>query len=161
MDNYGTQYGRVKRALARVEDQNRDQQAYEDDLWTFFMHAWHLKDWVKHDTAVPQAVRDSIENDVKQHRALMVAADLANGAKHLTLTSKRVGAVPSGKDVSVYLQGALRLGSSGEPPLPPPPPQFSYRYRLKLDNGSELNALDVARDAVAAWKTILTSNGLL
>src|SRR2546429_6358678 len=31
---------------------------YADDVWSFFIHCWHVRDWLKHDTPVDAAARD-------------------------------------------------------------------------------------------------------
>jgi hypothetical protein len=45
---YQDQLARIRRFLARVENLSvaENQVGYEDMLFTFFQHCWHLKDWI-------------------------------------------------------------------------------------------------------------------
>jgi hypothetical protein len=54
-----------------------------DRVYVFFVFCYHLKDWIKNDTSVPEAVRSQVETFVKNTPSLALAGDLANGVKHL------------------------------------------------------------------------------
>jgi len=45
--SFRDQLDRVRRLRARLDVHNRPRPEYEDDLWSFFQNAWHLKDWLK------------------------------------------------------------------------------------------------------------------
>lgn len=61
-----------------------------DDVQSFFEAIHHLKDWLANNSAsgVTKADGDALINS---SATLQVCADLANGAKHLVLTSTRTG----------------------------------------------------------------------
>lgn len=59
-----------------------------DALIHFYMDAYQLKDWIKNDPAVGVAPT-VVEGFVNSAPALCLCADLANGTKHLRLTSAR------------------------------------------------------------------------
>lgn len=61
-----------------------------DRLINFYLDAYHLKDWIKNDPAAGAASR-SVEGFVKNSASLRLCADLANGAKHLRLTTPKTG----------------------------------------------------------------------
>lgn len=109
------QWKRVLRFLERVDgaEAKEDQEGHTDDLLTFFMHCWHLKDWIKSDDNVSQSVRDSIRNDIdnsdngkRKYPNLMICADVANRAKHLKFDLKhkpRVDAAITNQSVEIPL----------------------------------------------------------
>ncbi len=152
MSEYKRQFERVKRFLGRVEDQNRELVDYEDDLWSFFQQSWHLKDWIKNDPSVPAAVRSRVENEVKKHQVLMICADLANRSKHLHLTRNRTGARSGGKNVVAVIKEKLSTSESTS--------SISWNHQITLQNGSTLAAVQLGRDAVAAWKQVLQDIGI-
>src|SRR5688572_12747241 len=94
------QYDRMKRWYGRFQqlDQGRvhDQRAdeYLDIVHTFFQNCYHLKDWLRSDTAIHQSVRDAVEPHVNASRELRMCADICNGGKHAVLTSRRSGDNP-------------------------------------------------------------------
>ena len=81
------QLARVKRFLRRIEPRGATDDD-QDDLWSFFQHCWHLKDWLMNDLTVPERIRNSVESEVEQYESLMICADLANRTKHLTLRDR-------------------------------------------------------------------------
>ena len=111
---YQEQFERVKRFLKRIvvsPGTDRDNQ-YIDDVWSFFVHAWSLKDWIKNDDTIQ---RIDIESIVKSYPSLMVCADLANGAKHFKIgvsgshPPPRVG----GRQKSLSVTVKIGKGSTG------------------------------------------------
>lgn len=151
MSQYQEQVDRVARCLARIEKPTSDQTEYVDFLWSFFQNCWHVKDWIKNDQAVPEAVRNNVEKDAKQYDALMICADLCNRSKHLELTTIRKDARLRG-DIKVLLSENIPTGESDS--------TVSWEYVVTLGDGSTRFALDVARTAMDAWKTLLSRYGL-
>src|SRR2546430_2415004 len=92
------QWQRIRRsydAVLRSRDGFRSDnpfgtEGYRDEVFFLFQNLWHLKDWIKNDSAVPQTARDQVEQwlDNDGHN-LKIAADVANGSKHLTLSNPR------------------------------------------------------------------------
>jgi len=157
---YMKQYERVKRFLARVEDQDREQISYEDDLWSFFQHCWHLKDWIKYDSSLPQSVSDKIESEVKNYKWLMIAADLANRSKHSQLQKfKRVDADVKSVGVTVHVPTLHRNVQKGETTTVGEC-RSEYHYTISTDDGSEYDALKVARNAVRDWEQLIDKLGI-
>jgi hypothetical protein len=144
MWSYKDQYQRVLRYLARIENRNRDRLEYEDDLLSFFQNCWHLKDWIKKDNSVPEAVREGLETELEQHKALKISQDIATKAKHLVSYTSHSGEQLSGGR-------AWQIGPEGT--------TFDYQICL-LDGTPSGLALDVAREAVRDWEDILRANGL-
>jgi len=141
-----SQYELMKRTYARLSKTYASSVDYDDDLRHFFQDCWHLKDWIKNDTGVTSRVRAVIEEEIKVHKSLRIAADLANGCKHLDHTKfDREGAYVTSISVTVHL-GQGRAESF---------------HTVTLDDGSTLSAQDVARDAFGAWDAILLKCGLI
>jgi hypothetical protein len=134
----------MKRSYSRVVEPHQSSVAYEDDLQHFVQDCWHLKDWIRNDPAT--GIGSGIESRVKTSRALMVTADLANGAKHLARHTDRVGAYVTSTSVTVH------LGQSRPADI---------TYIITLADGSTLTAGQVAHEANRDWDAILNDIGLL
>jgi hypothetical protein len=142
--DYVQQFDRVKRFLARIENQNRGSTEYDDDLWAFFQNCWHLKDWVENDSTISATVRQSIWSDVKSKTNLTICADLANRTKHSVLDHHWFDAKFTQRNVTVY----TGTGTS------------TSEHIITLKDGTKVVALDVARAAVKEWQEIFTAYGL-
>lgn len=89
------QWYRILRWRERVR-QSRDDgrsdalgtEGYRDEVFALFQAMWHLKDWLKNDPSFEQLT--GVEDWIVDHSsALLVAADVANGSKHMTLSNPR------------------------------------------------------------------------
>ena len=157
MNEYKQQYDRVGRFFNRLTNQNRSQIDYEDDLWGFFQNCWHLKDWIKNDLTIPQNIRDKIEDEVKKYKPLMIAADLANRSKHLTLNRQnRLDAKNTKKSVTVHVPCLdLHLNSkTGESHIVGEC-RSEYFYIIATKDDLEYDAVQIAKKAIADWDTII------
>jgi hypothetical protein len=109
-EGWRNRYDRMHRSRARLGRRYERSVDYDDDLYHAVQDAWHLKDWIKSDAAIDQALRDRIVADVENERALRIIADLANCTKHLVLSKKtREGAALSGAGSTV---GPLSLSQA-------------------------------------------------
>src|SRR6266540_239818 len=144
-------YRRMQRSYAKLATHTAPpfvMDHYEDDLYHFFQDAWHLKDWIRNDSAAG-AKAPNIEAEVKAVAAFMITADLANGTKHRVLTIEkfiRKGAVISERIRSVRLRG-------GRPD--------ENRWPVTLRDGTKTTAQQVAEDVMKAWDVLLKSYGLI
>lgn len=128
--------------LPRVHDGPLDMGDWRDDTQAAFMAAYHLKDWLKNDPA--SGLRsDVIEAAVTASGTLTLAADLANGIKHLVLKSsgRSSGLAPSvgGGNVS------LVIGAG---------PTTVYLQSLGVDfsDGTTRDALDLLEEIIEEWR---------
>ncbi len=84
--DWRSQYDRTQRSYARLQkavpSSGYSSVAYDDDVLHFFLDCWHLKDWIKNDTNLPSALKDSIARDVHAQAILQIARKLVNGWKH-------------------------------------------------------------------------------
>jgi hypothetical protein len=96
MQRTEAQFRRVERYYNRLVRISRDMpmgQNYtspmmKDDIYTFLMTCYHLKDWIKNDakTLIPD-VHNCVENYLTQTPELNVCGDIENGFKHLKLNN--------------------------------------------------------------------------
>jgi hypothetical protein len=147
---YLEQLERVRRFFARLSNENRDAVEYDDDLWSFFQHCWHFKDWLKNDPAVSEQIKGLVEGDAEGKLELMICADLANRSKHAVLSNIREDAEITSRGTTVFIGGTKES-----------PGTFSVsEHTITLSNGSTHRARDVAQQAIRDWEELLKSYGL-
>jgi hypothetical protein len=117
-----------------------------DTVQSFFEAVHHLKDWLRNDpsSGVTKAAGDFL---IKGSTTLQLCADLANGSKHLKLTTSRSGDLSTTiarNDVTVF----VGTGTS------------AHRFYVASD-GREYDVLQLAEDATAQWHEFLSSQGLI
>lgn len=119
-----------------------------DELHSFYIECYHLKDALIVEASTLGITKRQVEDAITADPVLALLADLANLDKHAKLnTSKhpaRSGHVPAIGHAS---------GASN-----------SAGWRLELPiihAGTERDGLDVARQAVEAWRRLLTGWKLL
>jgi hypothetical protein len=141
-DGWGMQWSRVERGFAKLSKVYNDTELYDDDVYHFFQDVWHLKDWIKNDPSISKTVRNSIENEVKNVRSFRIAADIANGTKHMELTSSRPeNALLTERNVTI------RLGD--------PSATATHDLVFTLADGSKVSAKNVATDVMLEWELLL------
>src|SRR5688572_16657296 len=111
--SYLEQYKRMIRSFERFEkinegkahDQHSDYNL--DDVYSFFIYCYHLKDWIKNDPA-SGIDAPTVEGFVHGDLNLKLCGDLSNGVKHLKLDRPKVdaGAEIQGSHLSVYVGDA-------------------------------------------------------
>src|SRR5690348_14911189 len=86
MMRYFERFRRINEGKAHDEhsDNNRD------DACSFFIHCYHLKDWIKNDpeTGVSE---EALINFVNDNESIKICHDICNGVKHLVLTRPKMG----------------------------------------------------------------------
>jgi len=135
------QFARVKRYLNRMEHMGATDEA-ADDMYSFFIHAWHLIDWAANDeTLKPKRTLEQLRQTDSTPN-IRLCGDIADGRKHFLLTRpkpRQYGEVTL-KDIRVMPGGGI-------------PAQA--RCRLTFPDGSTKDALDFAREIVSDWEGIL------
>jgi len=158
MSKYLEQYERMQRAYKKYEDlaQNGRQEDvasvdYEDNIYAFFMHCYHLKDWIKNDVGVSRDIKKQVETFIKGDDYLRICADVCNSMKHLTLDRPpRAGeAQPFGR------RKAYGLFAS------PTQPIAREQWMIIRKANSPIDAFEVACKCVEAWGQFLVSKHLI
>jgi hypothetical protein len=148
---YRHQLDRARRFLDRV-DANLDgfedlnDVEFQDMMWSFFQHCWHVKDWVLHDPLASDAQKAAVSDMAHRSTALMICRDLCNGTKHLRLTHPGSGA------------GAKHQGI--EMTIAPEQGRFEMECMVDDGHGNLISGKKLARDCIAEWERILTAQGL-
>ncbi len=150
---YVKQYERVKRWYDRFSALNNGRthdsfsENYVDDIYAFFQNSYHLKDWIKNDSAVPVAIQNAVEPYITSTRCLRLCADICNSSKHLSLTNPRSNEAPA-FGAKHY---GLNLGAGSQ--------KIQLKWEVDTSNGP-IDAFQLARECIDAWEVFLTSNGL-
>ena len=155
--SYKDQFDRVRRYLARIENQSRDRTEYEDDFWSFFQNCWHLAHWIENDPTLTASTKGNVWNDVKNSDTIIICRDLANRSKHVTFEPNyqtRMDAQVTQSQIGIEAGGSLQDENVSSARL-------SYGYTITLHKtGSHKDALRVARKAIKDWAALLKRNGL-
>lgn len=152
-EGWRDQYERMLRSQAKFQDIGRRPKGIgsadaRDTLYHFFQDAYHLKDWIKHDTALG-AGRPDAEDAISRSVVLKIGADICNGSKHLTLG----GRLPprTGDLTTAVVSQSVRIyvGAGTE-----------HSWTIQ-SNGKPYDAHALSAQIVAAWDTWLLAAGLL
>jgi hypothetical protein len=147
-DGWKMQWRRVERGFVKLGETYDNTELYDDDIYHFFHDAWHLKDWIKKDFAVPSAVRDIVEDEIEKVKSFRMAADFANGTKHKVLTR------PRSEDAQFTARNVtIMLGNPASPAL--------QERVLTLADGAQITAETVAREVMREWDLLLKKFGLI
>jgi len=120
-----------------------NQQEILSTINNFFVGCYSLKDHIRQDQGVPAAVRGQVETYLQGDAALTLCGDVANTVKHHTRQHGRTArlsdwaTLPDGTVTAMF--GVTDLSGS------------TTKY----------DALNLARDAMAAWQQFINDNGLI
>jgi hypothetical protein len=153
MPSYIEQYDRMNRWYQKCVTLNQGRvhdmpsENYVDEIFAFFQNAYHLKDWIKNDVAVPAAIKAVVESHVTQDKSLSLCADICNSLKHLVIDRPRSREGPAfgGKNFGLSI-GAGRT-------------TVSIKYEIVTNTG-RIDAFELATDCVKAWKDFCKSSGI-
>jgi len=130
-----------------MENFDRPEDEYIDDLWAFFQNCWHLKDWVKADLTISRDVEGRLEEVLKNYESLMICADLANRTKHHSLDRPRLDAMLTDQTTNLVLgRNSYRVESR--------------TYVIELADGTKRDAHTLARQAVTDWHAVFDFFGI-
>ena len=143
------QLDRAERYLQRVRDiyrgviSSHDKYLYEDDLISFFMHCYHIRDWILHLNNVGISAK-RLDEFINSNEALRICADLCNGSKHCKLTR----ATRSGKQPHVAMKeyrSSLWLTGDGGGEI------LKGKYTVLTASGA-VDALELAEQSMQLWR---------
>jgi hypothetical protein len=147
MPSYTEQMERLKRCYGRLSQidtgrrHDMHSENYRDELYTFFLNCYHLKDWLKNDNTF-QVNGNVVEGYINNNDDLKLCADICNGIKHFTLNNPRSTESPSvgGQKIS------LKLGS-GEP-------EISIKFIIDTTSGPR-DGFELATNCLDLWQNFL------
>lgn len=157
--SYQDQLERARRWLKRLEDASshpndmndplptEKHEEYQDYLYAFFQNCWHLKDWILNDTGAPGGLQKAVRKVDKQGSivSLMLCAGVANGSKHLRQARDPKRRAKTVGEIEVEIDPK---GNS----------QTTYTYKVNDDSGNSYEALELARQSLKEWETIIRTN---
>jgi len=135
------QFIRLRRFLARMEKRGATDDD-TDDLYSFFMHAWHLIDWASNDQSIARTysqIVGEIPDSIKR------CQDIANRAKHLVL-NRPLRPTPT-------ILRRLRMFAGRDRPN-------EASFSITFPDRTTRDALDLARQVVEDWRTLLVRYGV-
>jgi hypothetical protein len=119
-----------------------DRDLYEDDVLSFFMHCFHIRDWILHLNQVGITAQQ-LDLFINRHEALRVCADLCNGTKHCKLKrSTRSGRQPHVATKS-YASTTWLTGSGGGNAV-------KGKYTILTASGP-VDALELGEECMLLW----------
>lgn len=145
------QLDRANRYLERIKGiysgvfclKGHDKEAFDDDVISFFIHCYHVRDWIIHLNKVGVNARH-VDSYIDRHKALRICADLANGSKHCKLTrSLRTDRQPQIAGKERYATTWLSGGGGGE--------MMRCKYTV-LSNSDFIDALELATECMNLWE---------
>lgn len=73
------------------ESFSRSSEEVLDDVYSFFLVAYHLREWVKNDGKVSQEIKEKLPTFISDDSriGLQICRDICNGFKHSNLSEKR------------------------------------------------------------------------
>ena len=156
MTDYQEQIARTKRyynKLKRISDGSQDvliSKETEDNIYAFFQNCYHIKDYLKNDSAYRKHTNQQIENYINSTFELSLCADICNGLKHLSLRTTRSGSAPKigGKKITLTVNQPV-TGDATETTI-------TSKLEIKIQHaGDEYDAFDIATKAVEKWDNFI------
>lgn len=158
MAGWEDQWRRVLRCYERFTalnngiEHDRNSEFYLDDVYSFFQNCYQLKDWLKNDPDSAVLAND-VESHIRADQWLGLCGDLANGTKHLKLTTAKHS--PDTKFGPKHFRLGLQAGG-------PEPVSTTIAVNMAVEaKGVTHDAYIIATEGVAAWRVYLTGKGLL
>lgn len=148
MKAYMRQLERTRRYLDRIAaiysgtHPLRTYQHYEDEIASFFIHCYHIRDWlIEH--SCPSTRRQDVDKFIDQHDCLRICADYCNGQKHYKLQRK----TRTGEQPHLAYQ---TFSVSHYTPESGIPPTYKATYKIVSQN-KVYDVLEIAQGCVDLW----------
>lgn len=129
----------------------------QDDFLILFIWIWSFKDYLKSALEAKGLCGKIVEDEVNKCPALTYVADIANRAKHGTLSKSRSGQdaklMEIGYEVPQESIGNISIAGSDVSLDIISPKLIQIRARVVTSSGTNLEALTVLSDAMSFWET--------
>lgn len=133
---------RIKEMYAGVIEPRQDHDYYNDDVISFFVHCYHIRDWVIELSKVNISQRE-VDEYINSHEPLKICADLSNGSKHCSLKRLRTEKQPH--LASRELRTSTWFTGSGGCEV------MKCKFQILTSNGF-YDALELAEECMRLWK---------
>lgn len=138
---------RMRRIYQGIFSSHHTREEYEDDATSFFLHCFHIRDWILHLNKVGITAQ-RLDRFIDANADLRICADLCNGSKHCVLTrTPRSGAQPSVAARS-YSASTWITGAGGGEVL-------QARYTVMTASGPR-DALELAENCMTLWQGFIS-----
>jgi len=154
LSKHQEQFKRVRRWYERFESikngriHDKPSEFYEDDVYSFFMNCYHLKDWIRNDPTVA-SVANKVEEYINNNLDLKLCADLCNSLKHLCL-NENIHPPRSREDPRFGKKSALYDIAKNS---------IKFNYTIDTLSGNR-DAFDIATKCIEAWDKFYFDNNL-
>lgn len=142
---YRHQLDRVRRFRGYLEGPHANDVEFQDFMWSFFQHCWHLKDWVQHDPLASATQKAAVQSAAYASPQLVICQDMCNGTKHLQLDRPQSGA---GAQHS-HIETRIVPGGSA-----------TMDCRLDDGHGNLISGRQLMQECITEWERILTAQNL-
>lgn len=165
---YLEQWERVKRFYVKIQNldkggANLNDDECLDDVYGFFIHCFHLKDWINNSisTATTPSVEELFDKNTGNEN-FKICADFANGSKHLKI-KKKVRVDPNTgiatQSVTVF-PSAIRIGINSPKKETVSITRARYSWNIKA-GGKDYDVYDLAKNCMDEWEKFLRDNNLI
>ena len=142
LDRSNRYLARLRKIYQGVPAAWEDRHAHEDDAYTFFMHCYHVRDWMI-ELNRAGATAKHIDQYINDNQCLKICADLCNGAKHCRITrNTRTGSQPH----IIYREH--EHGTLGKVEI------LKSSYTIYAQDQT-FDALELAESCMQAWATLV------
>lgn len=162
------QFKRIERYLEKIKDnRNRDLLSYEDDVITFYMHCWHMKDWVLNDESVSDAIKTTVESFCEVSEEMQICRDLCHKSKHVTLNDIRRDAEYTGHTTNIHCNTAVINKDGSQTHIGEAYGELTISVQANIHGKHggkypvEYGVVELGDQVVTKWKEFLQNNGIL
>jgi hypothetical protein len=147
LPKYQEQFERMKRSYERFKEINQGKEHNQhseychDDMYSFFLNCYHLKDWIKNDESI-ELPKGTVEDFINKHDCMRLCADICNGIKHLNRENDRSGKDPKfgGRHITFNVSESI----------------IKIKFSILTKDGT-IDAFELATECIQKWeKFILT-----
>src|ERR1017187_7568493 len=142
---YRHQFARVMRLCGRRYAPQPNERQFQDDMFSFFMHCFHLQDWVEGDPVAPKASKRKVRQALAQSKLFPICRDIAVGSKHLHIADPKSGQVAR----YAYVEMTVKTDDKR--------PDFDVIF--DDGHGNALSGLALALNCANEWRLILKQSG--
>jgi len=137
---------RIRSFYKGVQNPYHSINGFEDDVVSFFMHCYHIRDWVLH--LNKKGLKNSdVDEYINSHIELRICADFCNGSKHCHLTkNKRTNSQPH---LIVKNHIGFDYASLNTEEFRPRTEKANFKIH---SNGEVYDALELAEKCFSLWR---------
>lgn len=176
---------RVERMYLKLQNENRDNECYMDDLLDCFIQCWSIKEWIINDDEVKSKhsdIKNMVTDYIKNDQYIQLCIDIANRDKHLELKQKWVDGDISNSKIGVHYGEHItasiasitiefkhvndlvnneseekdRIITEVKTHVPIEDKTFiTQEYEVTDNLGNTYNALTVLSKAISSWKSFV------